>query len=162
MVSVVYFAVLLLARNLLPGDVRIPPYFLAGPILLVVLVLVKDLSGRATVPTEHLTRRRPVRKLGWDVEQLTRRIEVGTGASNQYFDSVLLARLRAVLAEKVSLETGMDRERVREMLKNKLLGPGLLGDQEMYRLLYSRAPSRGPERVKTLERLAGLVEEWKP
>ena len=161
-VSALYFAVLFLARSLLPGDFKIPLYFLAAPLLLVVLVLASDLSGRATVPTKPGLRRSPRRKLGWDVEQLTRQIDVGVGASSHYYDTVLLARLREILLEKVSLETGMEKNLIQEMLKNKTLGPGLLGDGELYTLLYSGAPARGPERVKTLERLVGLVEAWKP
>ena len=127
-----------------------------------VLVLVSDLTGRATVPTETPVKTVRGRTLSRRVQELARQIEVGATSSRSYYDSILLARLQALLVEKVSLETGTDKKRVQEILKNKTLGPGLLRSQELYRLLYSGAPARGPGRVKLLEEAVAEIEAWKP
>ena len=93
---------------------------------------------------------------------MTRQIEVGAKSSKSYYDGLLLARLQEVLVDKVSLETGLEKKRVQEILKNSSLGPGLLRDQELYRLLYSGAPGRGPGRVRMLEQAVAAIEAWKP
>ncbi len=160
--SVPYFAVLFLARGLFPSGFILPFYFLAAPLFLVVLVLVSDLTGRATVPTETPVKAARGRTLSRRVQELARQIEVGATSSRSYYDSILLARLQELLVEKVSLETGMDKKRVQEILKNKMLGPGLLRSQELYRLLYSGAPAKGPGRVKLLEEAVAAIEAWKP
>jgi len=161
-VSALYFFILFLARGLFPSGFTLPFYFLAAPLLLVVLVLVSDLTGRATVPTETPLKAVRGRTLSRRVQELARQIEVGATSSRSYYDSILLARLQALLVEKVSLETGMDKKRVQEILKNETLGPGLLRSQELYRLLYSGAPARGPGRVKLLEEAVAEIEAWKP
>ncbi len=124
--------------------------------------MVTDLAGRATVPSDVLVKPRAGRKLGWDVQRLTRQIEVGSHASGEYYNLVLLERLRGVLVEKVCLETGMERERVKDVLKNKILGPAMLRNRELYRLLYTGAPVPGPGRVKLLEEAMAGIEAWKP
>ncbi len=161
-VSVLYFAVLFLARGLYPSGFTLPFYFLAAPLFLVVLVLVSDLTGRATVPTETPVKAVRGRALSRRVQELARQIEVGASSSRSYFDGILLTRLQVLLVEKVSLETGMDKKRVQEILKNKVLGAGLLRSQELYRLLYSGAPAKGLGRVKLLEEAVAAIEAWKP
>ncbi len=157
-----YYAVLFFARSFFPGDFTPPLYFLVGPLLLFVLILVSDLSYRATVPTEARVKNPPSRKLAREVQELTRQIEVGSAASPGYFENVMLARLREILVEKVSLEIGMEPERVRESMGNPRLGTRLLGNDTLYRLLYNPPQARGPARVKLLEDAIALVEAWKP
>ena len=161
-VSALYFALLFIFRGLLPAESSLPAYLLALPLLLVVLVLAGDLSGRASVPTEPKLRVVEGRRLDRRVKQLTQQIEVGARSSKSYYETVVLTKLRDLLVEKVSLETGMERSLVQEILKDQTRGPVLLGSMELYRLLYSGAPAPGPGRVKLLERIAGMVEEWKP
>ncbi len=162
LLSALYFAVLFLARGFVPSSIPFPLYFLVAPLLMVVLFLVSDLSARATVPSDTPMKPKSERKLAWDVQRLTRQIEVGSRASGEYYNSVLLERLRGVLVEKVCLETGMERERVKNVLKNKILGPALLRDRELYRLLYTGAPVPGPGRTRLLEEALAGIEAWKP
>ena len=160
--SALYFAVLIVFRGFLPGSFNVPIYFLVPPFLVVVIALAVDLSGRATKPSKTMRKTRPPRKLGRGIERLTKQIDVGTSASGAYYETVLLSRLRDLLIEKISLETGMDRERTRETLKNKFLGPALLHDRELYALLYSGALPAGPRRLVDLEQTVKLIEAWKP
>lgn len=160
--SAVYFLVLYLARGLVPAGSSFPLYFLAAPLLVVLIIIVSDLSGRATVPSKQQRRPMAGRMLAWDIERLTRQIEVGSTASRDYYNSVLLEKLRGILVEKVCLETGMERERVRDALKNRMLGPALLRDKELYRLLYTGSPVPGSERVDLLEQAIAAIESWKP
>jgi hypothetical protein len=160
--SVLYFAVLFLSRGFLPPDITPPLYLLVGPLLLVLLVLVSDLSVRATSPSESAIRKPPSRTLAREVKLLTRQIDVATQASSAYFESILLSRLRDVLVNKVSLETGLEREGVLDLLGNYRLGVGLLRDERLYRLLYSKPGARGAARVKMLDEAVERIEAWKP
>ena len=161
-VSALYFALLIVSRGFLPGSFNIPIYFLVLPFLVVVVILAIDLTGRVTVPTETRKKTRAPRKIGRGIERLTKQVEVGTSASGGYYETVLTSRLRDALVEKVALETEMDKDRTRETLKNKLLGPSLLRDPELYALLYSGSPPSGPGRLTDLERTVKLIEAWKP
>ncbi len=160
--SVLYFALIFLVRGFFPSEITTPLYFLVGPLLLVVLVIVSDLAYRATAPAEALTKSAPGRRLAHEVRLLTQQIDVGTRASPKYFDTVLLARLREILVERVSLETGMDRPRVRDVLSNRKLGPGLLQDRELYNFLYTEPPPWGSARLRLLKEAVTRIEAWKP
>ena len=161
-ISAVYFAVLIVFRGFLPGEVNVPYYFLVVPLLVVVIALAVDLSGRATNPSDTMKRTSPPRKLGRGIETLTKQIKTGATSSEQYYETILLNRLRDVIAEKVSLETGREIERTKETLTNKLEGPSLLHDRELYTLLYRGAPPTGPRRLADLDRTVNLIEAWKP
>ncbi len=161
-VSVLYFAILFLTRGFFPNEITTPLYLLVGPLLLVVLVLASDLAYRASVPSQIAEKPHTSRRLMREVSLLTEQIEVGARASPEYFDDILTVKLREILIEKMSLELGMSRERLREVLANQRLGPGLLKDRELYRLLYSGAPARGWPRLKMLDEAAARIEAWKP
>ena len=161
MASGLYYTVIFFARSLFPADFTPPLYFLVVPLLVLVLILVSDLSYRATIPTEAVVKNPPSRTLSREVQMLSRQIEVGTSSSLGYFERLLQTRLREILVEKVSLETGMDQGRVREVLANPRLGQGLLRNDQLFRLLYSPPPAKGPARVRMLEDAVALVEAWK-
>ena len=158
--AVLYYAVLFVTQGFLPQGFNPPLYLLAIPLIVIVAVLASNLSNRATSPSKTKVEA-PRRIQAREVQFLARQIDVGMMASPAYFDLVLLSRLREVLVEKVSLETGIEKERVRELLANPSLGPGLLREDSLYRLLYSPPPARGPTRVKLLEDAIALVEAWK-
>jgi len=161
-ISAVYFLVLVVARSFLPNTSDVPLYFLALPMVLVVLGLVVDLSGRTTKATITELKRQPRRKVGREVGRLTRQVEVGTLASPEYYQKVILGRLRDVLVERVSLETGIEKEKARDILINGYLGPEFLHDSELYRLLYSGTATAGLRRIADLEKALALIEAWKP
>jgi len=129
---------------------------------MVVLLLLNDLTARATLPSERKPRGVAQRRLARRVHQLTQQIEVGAKSSRSYYDTVMMARMREILVEKVSLETGIEENQVKVTLSNKNLGTALLKNIELYRLLYSGTPPPGPERVKLLEKAANMIEAWKP
>jgi len=156
-----YYGVVFFVRGYLPSDYSPPAYFLVAPLAAFVLVLIADLASRATVPSENPVRRVQRRVLSREVRFLTDQIETATHASPEYFDKVLRVRLRNILSERVSLETGMDRERVQSVLGNPVLGPGLLRDRQLYDLLYSRTFARGQDRVKMLRETVTRVEAWR-
>ncbi len=158
--AVLYYAVVFLVRGFFPTNYSPPLPFLLAPLIGLVLVLLADLSSRATLRTEVPVKKLPHRTVGRDVRFLTEQIDAATRASPEYFDRVLRSRLREALAEKVSLETGIEKEKVRATLEDPRLGPGLLRDRRLYDLLYSRLPARDTSRVKMLEETVTLVEGW--
>ncbi len=158
--AVLYYAVVFLLRGFFPQNYSPPLPFLLAPLVGLVLILLADLSSRATLRTETQVRIVARRTVGRDVGFLTQQIDAATRASPEYFDRVLRSRLREILVEKVSLETGIGRERVRETLANPRLGPGFLRDRRLYDLLYSRLLARDSNRVKMLEETVALVERW--
>jgi len=96
-----------------------------------------------------------------DVQFLTEQVAVGATASASYFDSIVLGRVRDMLDEKVSLETGLEKKMVKKMLASGVEGMKLLRDQELYRLLYGKLPSKGNARRKMLVETIERIEAWK-
>ena len=81
--------------------------------------------------------------------------------SQAYFESILLSRLRDIFAEKVSLETGIEKENVKRELADAVRGPALVGNEPLYRLLYSSTPSKRATRVRMLREAIDGIEAWK-
>lgn len=148
-------------RNLIPESVSPTVSLLAFPLILLAVVLAVDLSGRAVLPTKSKVRRVPRRLRARDVQYLTRQVEVGAKASPAYFESVLRTRLRALLVDKVSLETGMEKDMVRQSLADGVAGPRLLKDPEFYRLLYYSPPRGAETRLQLLRQIVDGIEGWK-
>lgn len=161
-VSIIYYGTFFLVRSAFPAAESVPLFLLIGPLALLVAVLTSDLANRATVPSRRMMRTRPGRMFSREVQLLTREIDVGRNASKGYFVGVLLSRLQDLLVDKVALETGLEKTRVQEELKNPVLGPGLLKDDGLYRLLYSGVSAKGPERVRLLQEAVTGIEAWKP
>ncbi len=157
-----YYAILFLARSLFPEDFNPPPYFLAVPLLVLVLVLVSDLSYRATVPTEPGVRTNPSQRFSQEVQDLTRQIQVSATSSPAYFDRAVIGRLRDAMVAKVAFETGIEPAIVRGTLADPRLGPALLKNEKLHRFLYSPPAGKGPARVRMLEEAVALAESWKP
>ncbi len=160
--SAIYYAILGLVLGLLPTGLNTSLYFPVVPLLALVLILARDMSKRATVPTEVKAGKPPLRRLSREVQELTRQIEVGIDSSSDYFEKILMAKLREVFVEKVALEMGLDGEKVRTIFENPRLGPGFLRNEPLYRLLYSGVAAKGSARVKMLDETIGLVESWRP
>lgn len=159
--GLVYIGFLIFIRGFLSPEFTAPIPFLVIPLVLLVLILINDLASRAMVPSKIPAPKPSGKFLGREVESLTRQVEVAFRASPDYFETVLLNRLRESLVEKVSLETGMAKDRVREVLVDGRLGPNLLGDQLLHRLLYSTPLPNGQTRLKMLRETIALIEAWK-
>ena len=125
------------------------------------MILAIDLSDRATFPSESFAQKRSRILRARDVQSLTRQVGVAAKASPAYFENILRSRLRDLLAEKVSLETGMERDTVKRALADERLGPRLLRDSRTYALLYYSLPPRAEERVRMLREIIDRIEAWK-
>ena len=96
-----------------------------------------------------------------DVQSLTRQVEVAGNASPAYFETILRNRLRDLLAAKVSLETGMEKDSVKKALGDNQLGPRLLKDPKTYALLYYPLPRSPHSRLQMLREIIDRIEGWK-
>lgn len=161
-VSSIYVLLLVLVRSIIPETASPTISLLALPLILLALVLAVDLSDRATLPSRTKAREAPKRLRARDVQFLTRQAEVAAKASPGYFDTILRGRLRDLLAEKVGLETGMERESVNRAMADPSIGPRLLKDLEFYKLLYYSPPRGAEARLQLLRQIIDRIEGWKP
>jgi len=159
--SGLYVLFLVFLRSLLPEPLAPSITILALPLLILVLILVSDLSYRATTPLKTPARTRVQRFQARDVQYLSRQVEVASIGSQAYFESILLSRLIDIFAEKVSLETGIEKEKVKQELADAVKGPALVRDGLLYRLLYGSTSFRGATRVKMLREAVDGIEAWK-
>ena len=159
--SAVYVLLLVLLRSIVPEALTSTVTLLALPLVLLALILAVDLSDRATIPSGTMTREDPRRLRARDVLYLTRQVEVAAKASSAYFENILRGRLRDLLVEKVSLETGIQSESVKHALADHDLGPQLLKDLEFYKLLYYPPPREARARLQMLQEIVNRIESWK-
>jgi phosphoglycerol transferase MdoB-like AlkP superfamily enzyme len=158
--SGIYLFLLFLFRSFIPETISPTVPILALPLVLLATVLVIDLSNRATLPTCAPALRVPRRLRAREVQFLTRQVQVAAKASPAYFESIVRNRLRDLLVEKVSLETGMAKESVKRSLADANLGSRLLKDLELYRLLYYTAPTGAKARLQLLKHVIDRIEGW--
>jgi hypothetical protein len=158
--SAVYVFFLIFLRSIIPEKITPSVTLLALPLIILALILVSDLSNRAIVSAKNPTPLRPRRVRARDVQFLSKQVEVASQSSGDYFETILLGRLRGLIVEKVSLETGIDKEKVKGELENSRLGPTLIGG-ELHGLLYGSLPRRGVARVRMLQEAIDGIEAWK-
>lgn len=96
-----------------------------------------------------------------DVQFLTRQLEVAGTASPAYFETVVRARLRDLLVDKVRLETGMEYDFVKKTLADPTIGPRLLKSPKTYALLYYPPPPGAGSRLQMLREIIDSIEGWK-
>ena len=159
--SGVYIFFLIFLRSLVPEELTPSISLLAIPLVILALFLARDLFYRSAGPSETPTQTGPRRFRARDVQLLTRQVEVASSASQGFFETILLARLRDLFAEKVGLEMGVEKEKVKRQLGDGRLGPALVRDQGLYRLLYSSPPRRAAARIKMLREAIDGIEAWK-
>ena len=160
--SITYAAAIYLTRGFLPNSIPTTLTFLVFPLGLLAVMLYLDLHLRARVPSPtQLPRKQSTRSLGYEVQLLTKRIEVATSSSADYYDKIVLGRMRELMVEKASIETGLEVEDVRKVLADPKLARRFLGNDLLYNLLYSRVSSRGRGRSDMLAKLTDLIEGWK-
>jgi len=95
------------------------------------------------------------------VQLLTKQVEVALSASQAFFETILLTRLRDLFVEKASLEMGIEKEKVKRQLADGQLGLGLVGNLGFYGLLYGSPPRKAAARVKMLREAIDGIEAWK-
>jgi len=159
--SAVYVLFVIFLRSLIPETQTPPVTLVALPLILLVVLLVSDLSYRATAPSRTQPRARIRRFQARDVQYLSRQVEVASVGSKEYFESTLLNRLRDIFAEKISLETGLEKESVKQELASAVKGAALVRDETLYALLYSSTLPKGAIRVKMLREAIDGIEAWK-
>jgi hypothetical protein len=159
--SGVYVLFLVFLRSFVPETITPSITLLALPLIMLALILVSDLSYRATAPSKTPAQTRIRRFQARDVQYLSRQVEVASRGSQAYFESILLSRLRDILIEKVSLETGIEKDNVKQELVDAVKGPALVGNGPLYRLLYSSTTPKSAMRVKMLREAIDGIEAWK-
>ena len=161
-VSGVYLLLLLVLRSIVPEALAPTLPLIALPLIVLALILTLNLSDRSTARSGSKVQKLPRRMGALDVQSLTRQVEVASRSSPAYYDMVLGKRLRDLLVEKVSLETGMERELVRRTLANDKQGPRLLRDSALYKLLYYPPVRKSAARLQMLRETIDRIEGWKP
>ena len=161
-ISAAYIGFLVIIRGFFSSEFTPSIAFLVVPLIPLILILFSDLASRATASSEIPSSKPSGRLSGREVQFLTRHVQVATRASTSYFDSLLLNRLRELLVERMSLEAGMEPEKVRETLADRKSGPLLLRDAALYGLLYDVPRAKGEMRVKMLREAIMRIEAWKP
>jgi hypothetical protein len=159
--STVYLSLLLILRIVIPDTLTSSVTLLALPLVLFAMILAVDLADRSTFPSETLSQESPRVLRARDVQSLTRQVGVAAKASPAYFENILRSRLRDLLVDKVSLETGMEKEEVKQVLSDDKLGPRLLRDPRTYALLYYAPPPRAEQRLQMLREIIDRIEGWK-
>jgi hypothetical protein len=160
--AVAYAIILVLVRGIFPAE-STPTISLTGiPLIVMVLIIVRDLARRSTSPSIPRTTETDTVFRPNPVEFLNGQFRIAASASNSYFENAVRARLRELLIIKVSLETGVATELVRRILSDPSQGPRLLEDESLYRLLYGPAPQRGLARINMIGDAITLIGDWKP
>jgi len=166
-IAAVYIVILLVARGFFPGDSTPGISLAAIPFVIIAIAIIRDLTSRSSeafkVPTVRLE---SVQK-GEQLRFLSRQIEVTAKASASYFNDVVGARLRGILVDKVSIETGIDKARVRALLSSETSGPSLLRNARLCSILYGSGllyslPGTGKNRIRMVGEAVTLIEAWKP
>ncbi len=150
-----------MARGVLPSDSTPAIPLTAIPLLIMAIVIIRDLANRSTSPTKTVVMTIPEIRKGRQVRFLSRQIDVTAKASASYFDNVVRARLIELLVTKASLESGLESERVRQIMSDKTQGQKFLKNDTLYRLLYSSVPEEGSARIEMVREAVDLIEAWK-
>ena len=158
--GIAYALLLVLVRDVFPSE-STPTISLTGvPLIVIVVMIARDLARKSTSPTI----RRPIATTtgfrGSPLQFLSGQFRVATHASNSYFENVVRVRLRELLTAKVAVETGEENETVRRILSDPRVGPELLQDDSLYRMLYGPTPQKGPARINLINDAIDLIGAW--
>lgn len=159
--GVAYGTILVLARGLFPSETTPTLSLTVVPLATIAIIIVLDLRLRLTSPTEKHANPSRIKEQVPRVRLLSDQIRVSWKASDSYFDTVIRARLRELLATKASLLLGGDFETARRTLMDPVQGPKFLRDNELYALLYGPRPEKGRARVQMIEEAVQRIEDWK-
>ena len=156
-----YVFFILFLRSLVPEGLTPSLSLLAIPLIVLALIIGRDLFFRSARPSKTPTHIGPQRFRARDVQLLTRQVEVALSASQAFFETILLTRLRDLFVEKVSLETGIEKEKVKRQLADGRFGLRLVGNLGLYGVLYGSPPRKAAARVKMLREAIDGIEAWK-
>lgn len=158
--AIAYAVLLVLVRGLFPSE-STPTISLTGiPLIVIIIVIARDLARRSTSPTLRRAIPTTSRFKGNTVQFLSGQFRIAASASNSYFEDVVRAKLRELLIEKVTLETGLEKETARQLLSDPKRGPRLLEDESLYRMLYWPAPKDGLARMNMISDAIDLIGAW--
>lgn len=159
--AVAYAVLLVLARGVFPSE-STPTISLTGvPLIVIVLIIARDLARKSTTPTEKMAIVKPKGFQGNPVQFLSGQFRVAATASNSYFEKLVRARLKELLIAKIAIETGRETSMVRRLLSDPKLGPMLLQDESLYRMLYGPTPRAGLARMNMISDAIDLIGAWK-
>ncbi len=160
-VVIVYVAILLITRGFVNSDAIPAVSLTAIPLIIMAIIIIRDLTSKSVHPIDVHPIHFRNEKVGNQLEFLSNQIEVTVISSGSYFDDVVRARLRELLVTKASLQTGIETQKVRRILSDHRQGPIFLHDNDLYRLLYSKAPKGGEARIDMVREAVTLIENWK-
>jgi len=157
---VAYAILLVLIRGLFPPQSSATLSLVGVPLLIIAAIIARDLARRSTGPTISPRNLASSRITEDPVKFLSGQIRVASGATDSYFEKIVRTRLRELMITKVALEKGSDRDMVRRLLSDPNNGPKLLGNNELYALLYGPLPST---RIRTemINKAVEMIGAWK-
>jgi hypothetical protein len=159
--AIAYAVLLVLVRGVFPLE-STPTISLTGiPLVVIVVMIVRDLASKSTSPTVRKTVATPIGFRGNVVQFLGGQLKVAASASDSYFENVVRARLKDLLTTKVSIETGLENETVRRILADPSRGPRLLVDESLYGMLYGPTPNGRLARMNMISDAIDLIGAWK-
>jgi hypothetical protein len=157
--GIAYAVLLLLVRGVFPSN-SAPSLFLVGiPLIVVVAIIVRDMSGRSTNPILIRRVSNPSTFAEDPVAFLSGQIRIASTATDSYFETAVRARLKELLITKVALETGMERDNLRRKLSDPVQGPKIVGNDELYNALYGSLPP-GWKRISMIDRALDWIGAW--
>ena len=160
--AIAYAIILVLVRGIFPSEATTTISLTGIPLIVIVLIIVRDLARRSTSPSLQRTVKTGTVFRPNPVQFLNGQFRIAASASNSYFENIVRARLRELLITKVALETGAATEAVRRILSDSRQGPELLQDDSLHRMLYGPAPQRGQARISMIGDAITMIGDWKP
>lgn len=159
--AVAYAVLLVLVDGLFPSEATSSLPVTGIPLIVITVIIARDLTKRSTEPSvRKMSIERPTMK-GNPVQFFSGQIKVATNASESYFEDVIRSRLKELLVTKVSVETGLDPENVRQLLAKPRTGLQLLNDEALYAILYGPIPETSIRRIGLVSDAIDLIGAWK-
>jgi hypothetical protein len=159
--AVAYSLVLVLTRGIIPSESAPAISLTAIPLIVMVVMIVRDLADRSTTPTVNRSMIASPSFQGTHLQFLSGQFRVAASASNSYFANVVQSRLRELLTAKVAVEMSLEHEMVRLILSDPMQGERLLKDETLYRMVYGPPPQGARARMRMIGDAIDLIGAWK-
>ena len=158
--GVAYGTLLVLLRGALPEGPSQTISLLGIPLLIVAIIIARDLAGRSTNATSVKTESSKTSARDDPVAFLGNQIKVASAASDSYFDVVIRARLKDLLIDKVALETGLEKNIVKQSLFDKEQARQLLRNEALIDALNGPVPATGADKMKMINKAIEMIGAW--